>query len=221
MSIILAGAWAYDNLGVISDPGPGFFRMDHPLIPTSMAISAIDKNDQDTWAMLLLLLPQDRIVLRPGSDITEWLELQVVGSMLGLDNTWMQVSVVPTASDWVAPIPYTVVPIDFFHQDEDAVPPLNWPTITDLEAFVRVSAADDPVMQWSLDSAINYAKIVLGVTDLPQPSESVFFACVEYAGSLYTQRTGQADYYTSPNEGSTPMQRYRKILLVNRPVAIA
>src|SRR6187431_1046020 len=155
MLIILAGSWMYDNNGAMADPGAGNFRMDHPLIPTSLAIASVDNNFQDAWDMLLLLLPQDRIILRPGDNIDAWLELTVVGSLLGFDNLWMQVSVVPSASDWVAPIPFTTVPMDFLHDDVPAVPPMNWPTVADLEAFVRVPSDGDPVFDWALGSAIN------------------------------------------------------------------
>jgi hypothetical protein len=100
-----------------------------------------------------------------------------------------------------------------------------WPTIADLEQFTKVFA--DPVQEWALNAAVAYGVEVLGsttvggVTTVNPPDASVFAGCLDYAASIYTQRISQADFFTSPEQGSTPQQRYRRLLLASRYVAIA
>jgi hypothetical protein len=99
---------------------------------------------------------------------------------------------------------------------------MAWPTIEDLEKFTRQTA--DDVMQWALDASIQYGTTVLDVDadGVPYPPDaSVFNACLDYAGTLYTQRIGGNDVFVTGVEGSTPQQRYRRILLASRPVGFA
>ena len=100
---------------------------------------------------------------------------------------------------------------------------MSWPTTSDLQTFLRQSAPDD-VMTWALEASIQYGQTVLaemGSVDPPQPDDSVFFGCLDYASALYTARNGGVDLTVDIGEGSTPLQRYRKVLLVSRPVGFA
>lgn len=99
---------------------------------------------------------------------------------------------------------------------------MPWPTIANLQSFLRQPVVDD-VMTWALDASIEYGQTVLLQldADAPLPDDSVFFACLDYASALYTARNGGVDLTVDIGEGSTPLQRYRKVLLVARPVGFA
>lgn len=98
---------------------------------------------------------------------------------------------------------------------------MPWPTITDLETFVGQSG--DATLDWALAAAIDYGAGVLDSTDgvFNDPDDAVFQACLDYASSLYTMRIGGNDIMVSGVEGTTPQQRYRRILLASRPVGFA
>lgn len=98
---------------------------------------------------------------------------------------------------------------------------MPWPTINELAVFTRQQV--DETMDWALDAAISYGQTVLASSNLVpnEPDASVFNGCLDYAASLYTARIGGVDLTIEPGEGSTPLQRYRKLLLVSRPVGFA
>jgi hypothetical protein len=103
-------------------------------------------------------------------------------------------------------------------------PPVDvagWPAIEDLEQFTR--QGKDDIMQWALGASIAYGQKVLDESDqiVNEPSNSVFMACLDYAAALYTARNGGVDLTVDLTEGSTPLQRYRKILLADRAVGFA
>lgn len=99
---------------------------------------------------------------------------------------------------------------------------MAWPNISDFQKFVRQTTTDE-VADWALAASIAYGEKVLSETDalINEPSEAVFNAALEYAAALYTARNGGVDLTVDMGEGSTPLQRYRKILLVDRPVGFA
>ena len=104
--------------------------------------------------------------------------------------------------------------------------PSSWPTIDALSLFT--GQPPSPVLQWALDASVSYGMTVLaetsngdGTTTVNEPNPSVFNGCLDYAASIYTQRISQADFFTSAEQGSTPQQRYRRLLLASRYVAIA
>lgn len=102
---------------------------------------------------------------------------------------------------------------------------MSWPTIDDAATFTSQSATD-ATLQWALDASIQYGKTVLGSVvvdglEVPvEPDDSVFHACLDYAGSLYTQRIGASDVVVDAY-GTTPQQRYRRVLLASRYVGFA
>lgn len=96
----------------------------------------------------------------------------------------------------------------------------GWPTIEDASEFTGVDVGDE-VLQQALAGAIDYGNIVLSDRFVGTVPTSVFAACLDYTGSMYTQRIGQADILVDGVQGSTPQQRYRRILLANRFVGIA
>jgi hypothetical protein len=96
----------------------------------------------------------------------------------------------------------------------------GWPEIADLSVYTGVDSTD-PSLQWALDGAIDYGNLVLSDRFIGVVPESVFRAALDYAGSIYTERIGQADLIVEGYQGSSPQQRYRRILLANRFVAIA
>jgi hypothetical protein len=97
----------------------------------------------------------------------------------------------------------------------------GWPDIADLSVFTGVDQTD-PSLQWALDGAIDYGNAVLGDRFTGVVSHSVYRACLDYAGSIYVERVGQADLIVEGmGQGSSPQQRYRRILLANRFVALA
>lgn len=99
---------------------------------------------------------------------------------------------------------------------------MPWPTIGDMVKFTRQQTSDD-VMQWALDSSVAYGTKVLAESDQVEndPSDSVFWGCLDYASALYTNRNGGVDLVVDPGDGTTPLQRYRKVLLVDRAVGFA
>lgn len=96
----------------------------------------------------------------------------------------------------------------------------GWPDIADLAVYTGVDQAD-PSLQWALDGAVDYGNLVLSDRFVGVVPASVFRACLDYAGSIYTERIGQADLMIEGFQGSSPQQRYRRILLANRFVSIA
>lgn len=96
----------------------------------------------------------------------------------------------------------------------------GWPTIEDLGIFTGQDVSDE-VLQSALKGAIDYGAGVLSDRFVGTVPDSVFQACLDYAGSIYTQRIGQADILVEGIQGTTPQQRYRRILLAARFVAIA
>jgi hypothetical protein len=93
-----------------------------------------------------------------------------------------------------------------------------WPVYADLEAFLRLpgAAATDQALTESLDAAVSYGKLTLGEgfeTDVP---DHVRTGCLDYAGSLYMERVGGSDQFTDAVQGSTPQQRFRRLLLASR-----
>jgi len=99
-------------------------------------------------------------------------------------------------------------------------PVTGWPTISDLSVFTGVDEQDATLL-WALDSAIDYGSSVLSDLFVGTVPPAVFGACLDYAGSVYTERIGQNDIIIDGAQGSTPQQRYRRILLALRYVAIA
>jgi hypothetical protein len=96
----------------------------------------------------------------------------------------------------------------------------GWPTITDLSVYTGVDQTD-PSLQWALDASVDYGNVCLTDRFIGVVPESVFRACMDYAGSIYTERIGQADIMIEGFQGSSPQQRYRRVLLANRFVALA
>jgi hypothetical protein len=96
----------------------------------------------------------------------------------------------------------------------------GWPDIADLSVYTGVDQTD-PALQWALDGAVDYGNLVLSGRYTGVVSASIFRACLDYAGSIYTERIGQADLMVEGFQGSSPQQRYRRVLLANRYVAIA
>jgi hypothetical protein len=104
-----------------------------------------------------------------------------------------------------------------------AVPPsgaTGWPTIDDLATFTG-QPATDPDLVFALDAAISYGELTLGDRYLGPVSSSIHRAAMDYAGSIYTERIGQADVTIESFYGSTPLSRYRRILMTNRFTALA
>jgi len=96
----------------------------------------------------------------------------------------------------------------------------GWPEIADLSVYTGVDATD-PSLLWALDAAIDYGNNVLGDRFTGVVPDSIFRASMDYAGSIYTERIGQADLIIEGYQGSSPQQRYRRVLLANRFVAFA
>lgn len=96
----------------------------------------------------------------------------------------------------------------------------GWPTINDLSVYTGVPETD-PALQWALDGSVDYGLIVLGDRFVGPVSDTIFRACLDYAGSIYTERIGQADVAAEAYYGSTPLNRYRRVLMANRFTAIA
>ncbi len=104
--------------------------------------------------------------------------------------------------------------------DVSRSPSTGWPSIDDLSAYTGVPVTD-PMLQVALDAAIDYGSLVLGDRFSGPVQGSVKQACLDYAGSIYTTRIGQSDVSVEQFLGSTPLTRYRRILLANRYTAIA
>lgn len=104
--------------------------------------------------------------------------------------------------------------------DVSPSPATGWPTIDDLSAFTGVSASD-PTLQTALDAAISLGSLILGDRYAGPVSPVIKQAAMDYAGSTYTERIGQADVAVEAFYGSTPLSRYRRILMTNRFTAIA
>jgi len=96
----------------------------------------------------------------------------------------------------------------------------GWPTIDDIAAYTGVPKTD-VMLQVALDAAIDYGSLTLGDRYGGPVTDSIKHACLDYAGSIYTNRIGQADVAVEAYLGSTPLSRYRRILLANRYTAIA
>jgi hypothetical protein len=96
----------------------------------------------------------------------------------------------------------------------------GWPEIADLAVYTGVDQTDASLL-WALDAAVDYGNVVLSDRFVGVVPDSVFRACLDYAGSIYTERIGQADIIIEGYQGSSPQQRYRRVLLANRFVAIA
>jgi hypothetical protein len=97
---------------------------------------------------------------------------------------------------------------------------VGWPTIDELSLFTGVPATDETLIA-SLQGGIDYGSLVLGDRWTGDVSDSIHRACLDYAGSIYTERIGRADVAIEGFLGSTPLSRYRRILLANRFTAIA
>ena len=104
--------------------------------------------------------------------------------------------------------------------DVSPSPATGWPTIDDLSVYTGVPASD-PNLVDALEASISLGSLILGDRYSGPISESVKRAAMDYAGSIYTERIGQADVSVEAFYGSTPLSRYRKILLTNRFTAIA
>jgi hypothetical protein len=96
----------------------------------------------------------------------------------------------------------------------------GWPLIEDASKYTGIPATDD-ILIWALESAVDYGSLTLGERYGGPVTGSVFQACLDYAGSVYTERIGQSDISVEQFLGSTPLTRYRRILLANRYTAIA
>lgn len=96
----------------------------------------------------------------------------------------------------------------------------GWPTIDDLSVYTGVPASD-PTLVDALEASINLGGLILGDRYAGPISDSAKRAAMDYAGSIYTERIGQADVTVESFYGSTPLSRYRKVLLTNRFTAIA
>lgn len=96
----------------------------------------------------------------------------------------------------------------------------GWPDIADLSVYTGVDQTD-PALIWALDAAIDYGNVCLTDRFTGTVPDSVFRAAMDYAGSIYTERIGQADLIIEGYQGSSPQQRYRRVLLANRFVSIA
>jgi hypothetical protein len=96
----------------------------------------------------------------------------------------------------------------------------GWPTIDELALFSGVPATDETLLS-SLSGAIDYGSLTLGDRWTGDVSDSIHRACMDYAASIYTERIGRADVQIEGFLGSTPLSRYRRVLLANRFTAIA
>lgn len=96
----------------------------------------------------------------------------------------------------------------------------GWPTIDDLSAYTGVPAAD-PTLVDALEASISLGSMILGDRYVGPINGAIQRAAMDYAGSIYTERIGQADVTVESIYGSTPLSRYRKILLSSRFTAIA
>lgn len=96
----------------------------------------------------------------------------------------------------------------------------GWPTLEDLRDFTGVKT-DDAMLTAALAAAISYGETTLGDRYVGPVNASIFRGCLDYAGSIYTERIGQADVTIEAFYGSTPLARFRKLLLVSRFTAIA
>ena len=104
--------------------------------------------------------------------------------------------------------------------DVDRSSATGWPTISDLSTFTGQPESDAD-LQWALDAGIDYGNLVLGNRWQGTYMDSVFRACLDYSASIYSARIGQADVMVETYYGSTPLNRYRRVLLANRYTAIA
>lgn len=103
------------------------------------------------------------------------------------------------------------------------VPPsaaTGWPDISLLAEYTGVGVAD-PVLVNALAAAVGYGNLVLSDRYVGPVNDAVVRACLDYAGSIYTERIGQADVSVEAMFGSTSITRYRRILLASRFTAIA
>lgn len=99
-------------------------------------------------------------------------------------------------------------------------PATGWPTIDDLASFTGVGKSD-PTLVVALERAVSYGQNVLGEAYTGTVSKSVFGACLDYAGTIYTERIGSSDIVIEGLQGSVAISRYRRALLSDRFVAIA
>lgn len=97
---------------------------------------------------------------------------------------------------------------------------IGWPTIEEAATFVQVSATD-PVLHEMRDKAESYGISVLGDNYAGNITMAVHAAALDYIGSCYTERIGQADVVIEGLQGSVSLSRYRRTLLSARFVAIA
>lgn len=96
----------------------------------------------------------------------------------------------------------------------------GWPTIADLASFSG-APVNDPTLVTALNGAIAYGKDVLGEAYTGAITDNVFRACLDYAGSTYTERIAQSDIIIEGLQGSVSLSRYRRALLASRFVGIA
>lgn len=96
-----------------------------------------------------------------------------------------------------------------------------WPTLEQYATYLRLTSPFDDAVQQTLDAAISYGTRTGGDAFATEVPDDVFQACLDYAGSLYMERIGQSDQFTDPVQGSTPQQRYRRIILSARMVGFA
>lgn len=99
-------------------------------------------------------------------------------------------------------------------------PATGWPSIADASSFTGVGE-NDATLIVALDRAVAYGKDVLGEAYTGEITKSVFGACLDYAGSVYTERIGGSDIIIEGLQGSVAISRYRRALLSSRFVAIA
>lgn len=117
-----------------------------------------------------------------------------------------------TMSDWSSEANYnTAVPVSSA---------TGWPTIDEAAVYISVSASD-PVLAECLEKAISMGVIVLGDNFAGTIPGAVHTAALDYTGSCYTERIGQADVVIEGLQGSVSLSRYRRTLLAARFVAIA
>ncbi len=96
----------------------------------------------------------------------------------------------------------------------------GWPEIEDLAAFTGVGAGDANLLV-ALNRAVDYGRDVLGSAYTGEITQSVFGACLDYAGSVFTERIGSSDIVIEGLQGSVAVSRYRRALTAARFTAIA
>jgi hypothetical protein len=96
----------------------------------------------------------------------------------------------------------------------------GWPTIDEAATFISVDPTD-PALIECLAKAISYGNIVLGDNFAGVIPDVVRTACLDYTGSTYTERIGQADIVIEGLQGSVSLSRYRRTLLAARFVGFA